>query len=115
MVEQRAVTVRRFLQFVQVVRNHTHVVLVDRGELSDPLLILAMVRSSMETAGNAAFRERTSRSIAAQFKRRNSSDVADESQHLKVEHEFDMLFPGSWNSNGRGGQLLASAGSIAFL
>src|SRR5262245_11636745 len=58
MVQQRAVTVRRFLQLIQEVRNHTHVVFVDLCKLRDSLLVLAVMRSSMEAAGHTALGKR---------------------------------------------------------
>src|SRR5262245_5367232 len=64
-VEQRAVTIGHLLQLVQKVRNHADVIFVDRSKLCDPLLILSVVRSSMESDRNAAFREGSSRRIAA--------------------------------------------------
>src|SRR5262245_47550728 len=59
-IEQRAVTIGHLLQLVQKVRNHADVIFVDGGELCDPLLILSVVRSPMESNRNSAFREGSS-------------------------------------------------------
>src|SRR5215831_12172214 len=49
MVEQRTVGLRCLLQFVEEVRKHADMVLVDRRELGDPLLVFIVVRGAMKS------------------------------------------------------------------
>ena len=53
--------------------------------------------------------------VAAHLERGNTCDIGGECQHLKIEHEFDMLFPRRRDSGGRRRQLLCPAAGIAFL
>src|SRR5215831_16515681 len=65
-IEQRAVAVWGLLQLVQEIRNHADVIFVDRRELRDSLLILVVMRSSMESGRNTAFWESSSSRVATQ-------------------------------------------------
>src|ERR1051326_8209589 len=83
-IQQRlAVGFGHSLQFIQEVRNHADVILVQLSVSLNALLVLAMMGQPVESAINAAFREGTTGTVSAQFEGSDAGNVSHEGEDLQ--------------------------------
>ena len=90
-IQQRAVTFRRRLQLLEVIREQRHVERVDLRHPRDLVRIVAVMRQRMMRIGHADLGVGAVARLARELERDHPRHVALQRQHLQVEHQLRVI------------------------
>jgi hypothetical protein len=99
-IEQRAVSVGRRLQALEVIRELLDVIRVDLRDLLDLRQLSGIVRDRMMRIGHADLRVGHAAVLATHHEGDDARQIALIGQHLQVDHQPHVRFPVGGNAAG---------------
>ena len=113
LIQHVAIALRDALQFVQEIRQHRDVILVDQVKIFHAFFRAAMMRRRMERFVRAAFGVRATGPVATHLEGEHPRHIRREGERLNIKHELHVFAEGIGHAGGCLGQRARFAAAVA--